>query len=234
MKSDNNKQQDKSSIVQQGTNNGSSNTNLSVENKKFIIKRLKNEFAPFMKEMILLFSIVIVLGIVYFYVRGHIMALQNSKQIAENQLRSIDAGIVESKNSLLVWEDVKEKLSNRKGLDIEAFRILVETIQLKHAISDLEIVLTTPATRNDSKNNQFVHLEYNEIEMSFNSITDVEAYRFLAELTRNVPGILHIEKFEFDAKTDLEDDIIQTLREGEIQSMVEIRVTFKWHNIIDL
>lgn len=236
MRGEDNRQQKNKNIAQSTNISSDTNasTNISSENKRFIIKRLKNEFSPFIKEMSLLFSIVTVLGIIYFYTRGYMINLQNSKQVAETQLKQVDEIIVESKNSLIVWEQVKEKLKNRKGLDIEAFRALVEVIQLKHAISDLEIILTTPTTRNDSKDKQFVNLEHNEIEMNFNSITDVEAYRFLIELMNNIPGILHIEKFEFDAKTDLENAIVQTLREGEIQSMVEISLTFKWHNIIDL
>lgn len=202
--------------------------------QKFIAKRLKHEVMPFAKELSFAALALIISGILFLYVRSHINNLEFNKQTKASQLELVDRGIVESKNSLLVWDEVKNQLKNRRGLDIEAFRSIVERIQLKHAISDLEIILTTPTTRNDSEKYKFVRLEFNEIEVGFSSITDVEAYRFLVELMNNVPGILHIEKFEMNARTDIEEVIVATLKEGEIQSMVEISVLFKWHNIIDL
>ena len=67
--------------------------------------------------------------------------------------------------------------------------------------------------------------------MTFNSYTDVEAFRFIYELTKRMPGILkfanvNIRSLDIDVDTALLDGI----KKGGYKDIVQVRLTMVWQD----
>ena len=201
---------------------------------KFTLKRLLIESKPFIKEVAIVFAVFLIAYMSYTYSNNESDALLTEKKRAVQTLDQINSNIKSVNNAMILWEDLKRELHTRNGLDIETFRLLVETIKGRHAINDFSVKLTNPVVRGDFKDKKYIQLEYSTIEMNFNAVTDVDAYRFLKEMIQSVPGILQIERFDFKVTKELNAKTLLAIKEGKIKDTVKVSIQLKWHNIIDI
>lgn len=207
---------------------------ITPEYRNFIIKRLRLELVPYFMSLAVSIILLLVVTAGFWFIKDRAQSSLDAAANAKEQLRTIDSSMRDAKSSFQTWDNLKEKLATRKGLDVEAFKTLVEKIQSQHAIANLNITLTNPTTRNDSKNNKYINLQQSEITMNFGAITDVDAYRFLNELVSSTPGILHVEKFELTLSKELTPQNLANLQEGKTKGLISVNVNFRWHNFIDL
>lgn len=201
---------------------------------KFTLRRLMIESKPFIKEVALVFIVFVVAYLSYSYTNRQAKALVKEKNQAVQTLNSINRNIKTANSAIVLWEDLKGDLQTRQGLDIETFKLLVERIKSRHAINNFNVRLTAPAIRKDLKQQKYIDLEYSTIDMSFNAVTDVDAYRFLNEIMESVPGILHIERFDFRVTKELTAKTLIAIKSGKIKDTVKVAIQLKWHNIIDI
>ena len=201
---------------------------------KFTLRRLLSESRPFIKEVVFIFIVFIVAYFSYTYTKAKANDLVAQKKRAILTLRSINQNIKSANSAIVSWQTVKNTLDNREGLDIEAFKVLVEQIKERHAINGFTITLTPPQIRSTKEETKYIDLEFNTIQINFNALTDVDAYRFINEIMASVPGMLHIERLDFRVMKSLDEKTLSSIKAGKIKDTVKVSLVFRWHNIIDI
>lgn len=147
-----------------------------------------------------------------------------------NETNDIERRAMLTRKYIDTWNDViTDKQKEKNGIDIEYVKKLITDIVDKYPISNLNMSFSIP-TDVYYVSRIVVSVINSEIDLSFDCLTEYDAYHFLNDLYKNKDLFFVIENFEIKRTKNLNKDFIQSLIDNGFSnnSLFSVKMKIQW------
>jgi hypothetical protein len=153
------------------------------------------------------------------------------------QITTLNSQIKTNNNAFVIWQKFQAQKTlqdKNEGLQIEASKKIIEDLRLAYKINNLEIKLSTPVSNPDYNGNKFVSVEEAQVSMSFGAFSDEYIFGFLNDLLLKLPGMLQVIDFNYSSPDLIDDNLLNSLRNGVDQEIVSAKLELLWRDFKDI
>lgn len=196
----------------------------------YALERLK-----FVTIALLIVGIVFV-GLFSYHVtnQGAADAFRSESQSLQTQVGQIKDKIVKSDVAIQEWNDkIRKKHEFRDGIQVDFAKVLINKLESLYRIRGMNITLTTPEMRFDFAENKFSNVMYSGLTLVFLSYTDIDAYSFIQDLQKELPGYVQVKNVSFIGINEINEEVLASLGRGDKNDIVSIKIDLVWHDLID-
>lgn len=224
------------------------------------IKKLQHDLM--IRLVIVLGILVVALGATY-YLRLKVHQLEDkyhwykSDTLAiAKKLETLNKRTLEFSDSVRVWESMTESQKKLQGLQLSKARTLLEELQNKLKLSEVNISfskpeevldLTTPAISSTQSGAKAVpgqavvstglekdgqmKVVTSDVSITFKALSDEFVYDFIYALEHDFPGYVQIKNFTVNREGKITKDIIERIANGDSPAIVAVTVDFVWKDL---
>lgn len=166
--------------------------------------------------------------------RGQEKSFKAESKSLKNQIQDIKKKIAMSDKAITAWESgINEKHKVRKGVQIDYARSLLDSLKKRYRIQGLTINLSTPEKRKGISSTKFMDVQYSSLTLNFISHTDIDAYLFVQELQKKLPGYTQVKEISFIAINEITEEILIGIEKGDKSDIVSVKVELLWQDFAD-
>ncbi len=191
-----------------------------------------------LKYLATLLTIVIILFTIlasYLYTnKGSELNYKTEAQTLQSQLGDIKNKINISTAAINEWEkNVRKKHLSRDGLQVDFVKILVKKLEGKYRVRGVNAVLSNPELRKDFTDNAFTNIQVSNISLAFVAYIDTDAYNFIDEFIKEMPGYLQVKNASFVGVNEINEEILMGIERGDTRDIVSVKVDLLWQDFQD-
>jgi hypothetical protein len=166
--------------------------------------------------------------------RGQETSLRNESQSLRDQIGSIKEKIQVSDKAIIEWEGgINKKHEVRKGVQIDLAKTLIEQLKKKYRIQGLTINISAPEKRDGITNTRFIDVQYSKLTLNFIAHTDIDAYLFISDLQKQLPGYVIVKELSLIAVNQITEEILIGIEKGDKKDIVSVKVDMLWQDLAD-
>ncbi len=166
--------------------------------------------------------------------QGAADSFRNESQSLQAQVGQIKDKIMKSDVAIQEWNDkVRKKHEFRDGIQVDFAKVLINKLENLYRIRGMNITLTTPEMRFDFADNKFSNVMYSGLTLVFLSYTDLDAYSFIQDLQKELPGYVQVKNVSFIGLNEINEEVLAGLGRGDKNDIVSIKIDLVWHDLID-
>ena len=147
-----------------------------------------------------------------------------------SKMNDIERRAMLTKRYIDTWNNViTEKQKEKDGIDIEYIKKLITDIVARYPISNLNMSFSIPT--DTSYISRIVVSVFNtEITISFDCLTEYDAYHFFNDLFKNKDIFFVVEKFEIRRTKNINKDFIQSLINNGFNNngLFSVNIKIQW------
>ena len=179
---------------------------------------------------------VIFVGLFSYHVtnKGAADSFKSEAQSLQMQVGQVKDKIQKSDAAIKEWNaKVRNKHEFRDGIQVDLSKVLISKLENLYRLRAMNITLTTPEVRADFADNKFSNVVYSGLTLVFLSYTDVDAYSFIQDLLKELPGYVQVKSVSFIGINEINEEVLASLGRGDKNDIVSIKVDLIWHDLID-
>lgn len=189
------------------------------------------------KPLIIMVLMIILLILVYWVERIYedkYNVYKQKQQELKYKLDMIDENIKQSKNIKNTWDKIKNDNFSEVGVRIEKAKKIIDDLQKECYIHKLKATFSNPVIRNDH-NNHVVGLEYTDLDISFDTYLDIDAFKFMKGLEAKIPGIINYTYLTMALQDrSIDQTILNEIKSGNSTNLVHVGLSIVWQDFIKL
>ena len=147
-----------------------------------------------------------------------------------SKMNDIERRAMLTKRYIDTWNNViTEKQKEKDGIDIEYIKKLITDIVARYPIGNLNMSFSIPT--DTSYISRIVVSVFNtEITISFDCLTEYDAYHFFSDLFKNKDIFFVVEKFEIRRTKNINKDFIQSLINNGFNNngLFSVNIKIQW------
>lgn len=147
-----------------------------------------------------------------------------------SKMNDIERRAMLTKRYIDTWNNViTEKQKEKDGIDIEYIKKLITDIVARYPISNLNMSFSIP-TDISYISRIIVSVFNTEITISFDCLTEYDAYHFFSDLFKNKDIFFVVEKFEIRRTKNINKDFIQSLINNGFNNngLFSVNIKIQW------
>lgn len=185
------------------------------------------------------FVILLLLGVGYFLNSRSEELLDKRIKKSQNEISSIKSNIVnlenkrqEIKKYVEIWKKIQANKINENGINMDEVNSSLSIISKKYNISKVDIKVNLPRDiKSDIFNTKNVNVLFTEATLTFNSLDDVGAIKFLKEFLDSINGYKVIGRISIEKKIkNLEDGHFINISLGNNPEIILVTTNFFWYS----
>ncbi|MBN8828406.1 MAG: hypothetical protein J0H68_06845 [Sphingobacteriia bacterium] len=153
---------------------------------------------------------------------------------AQNDLAVLERNIKEFEESKKLWQKIKEQNSKRNGLDFDLARTVINGVNKSKFLSSSIDINIAPPSINLNDPNYRVGIESAEVDVKFKNMSDILSFGILGKITSNFEGFVTFKYLKIGRITELNPQLIESLKRGIYPEIIECSAQFTWQNLKDI
>jgi len=211
-------------------------TDKSEDSKKDKLEKLINNIVIF--SVIFLSFIIVIFFISEFSMARKVKFDEEIKSLNANnneitlQIKDIINKSLMAKNYIFKWEkEYSPSQKNLSGIEVGNIQKTIEDIAIKDNIINLTLNFSPVIVAQDAFKRENLTVYTALITLTFNTITDINIYKFLDDLKNELPGFVVIQKLNFKRIKKIDENFLKTLSTMNIPSAVDGSVEIRIYNL---
>ncbi len=187
-------------------------------------------------SVVLLIVLIVFISLLSYHLsnQGAETSYKSEYQNLQTQVGQIKNQIVLSDAAISDWnQSVRKKHEFRDGIQVDFSKVLINKLEEKYRIKGMNINLSIPEQRLDFADNKFVNIMYSDLSLVFLAYTDIDAYSFVADLQKELPGYVQIKNVSFVGINEINEEVLAGLQRGDKNDIVSIKVELLWQDLAD-
>ncbi len=158
----------------------------------------------------------------------------NSKSTTK-KLASLKNEIVSTQKAQKLWEEgVSEKFQERTGMKVKELNKILEQLKESYKLKNLIVNLTNPERKKENINLEFSKIMYSVGNISFESLTDIDVFKFIETFHKEIPGFIQIKSLETIRNKGKIENALKEIESGKIAGLINYRMEFIWLDVEDI